>query len=135
MQRETELEERLEHSSAAAVADRYVDFNADGLYHTGNMLDYPGMAPYFPVSLPPVYSPFTFSVPVMTYGWESEQLLYSAVPTVTVAPSFLYETASSLGVEVGLIEVSKITYTQFYQCAKICLVSQTYYFSFALDII
>ncbi|KAL7860405.1 hypothetical protein AOLI_G00167540 [Acnodon oligacanthus] len=97
-QRETELQQWSEYR-AAAIADGYVELYADGPYHSCYTLDYPGVSPCIPLSLPRAFTPGTFSIPVMTLGWESEQPRYSAVPSVAVAQPFLFEAASSHGLQ------------------------------------
>uniref|UniRef100_A0A3B1JH43 Regulatory factor X, 1a (influences HLA class II expression) n=1 Tax=Astyanax mexicanus TaxID=7994 RepID=A0A3B1JH43_ASTMX len=98
---EREIAEWLEHrAAAAAIAYRYVDSYRGGISHLASRADptpdYPTVSSYYSYSLPVAYQPYTtYSVPVITLGWESEQPLYSAVSAVDVDKSFLYETASS----------------------------------------
>lgn len=94
MKRKREIEDWLERRPAVVLLEKLTNPFGDSLSYAsvnGGLLDYSSC---FPPSLPVAYSPVTFSLPVMSVGWETDGVSYTsaAVPDVQ---SFFYEMPSA----------------------------------------
>ncbi|XP_077067998.1 MHC class II regulatory factor RFX1a isoform X3 [Siphateles boraxobius] len=104
LKRKRQIEDWLERRPAVVLLEKLTNPFGDSLSYAsvnGGLLDYSSC---FPPSLPVAYSPVTFSLPVMSVGWETDGVSYTsaAVPDVQ---SFLYEMPSAHSVQQQLQQV------------------------------
>ncbi|XP_059413608.1 MHC class II regulatory factor RFX1-like isoform X3 [Carassius carassius] len=104
LKRKRQIEDWLEHRAAVVLLEKSINPSGDSLSYAsvnGGLLD---CSSCFAPSLPVTFSPVTFSVPVMSVGWERDRVSYTSVPVPDVQ-SYLYEMPSAHSVQQQLQQV------------------------------
>ncbi|XP_058625923.1 MHC class II regulatory factor RFX1a isoform X4 [Onychostoma macrolepis] len=104
VKRQRQIENWLERRPAVVLLEKSTNPFGDSLSYAsvnGGLLD---CSSCFPPSLPVAYSPVTFSLPVMSVGWETDRVSYTSAPVPDVQ-SYLYEMPSAHSVQQQLQQV------------------------------
>ncbi|KTG43338.1 hypothetical protein cypCar_00016647, partial [Cyprinus carpio] len=102
--RQRQIENWLERRPAVVLLEKSTNLFGDSLSYasvSGGLLD---CSSCFAPSLPVAYSPVTFSLPVMSVGWETDMVSYTSAPVPDVQ-TYFYEMPSAHSVQQQLQQV------------------------------